>query len=67
MQSKTRTLITVREAAELLNIKVITVRSWIDRGTIPPDIVKRFPNSSIVRLDRNRLEKWIDGRSAAGN
>ena len=52
-------LISIKEAANLLQTKESTVRTWINRGQIPPELVFRIGNTVRIRLDK--FDKWVSG------
>ena len=52
-------LISIKETANLLQTKESTVRTWINRGQIPPELVFRIGNTVRIRLDK--FDKWVSG------
>lgn len=57
-------LMTLQDGAEQVGVALCTLRFWIDSGRIPPEAVKRFPGSSVVRLDRDLFNKWLNSLHA---
>ena len=55
----TMQLISTKEAANLLQAKESTVRTWINRGLIPPELIFRIGNTVRIRLDK--FNKWVNG------
>tara|TARA_R110002020_G_scaffold167252_5_gene355469 strand:- start:185 stop:388 length:204 start_codon:yes stop_codon:yes gene_type:complete len=56
-------LLTCKEVAGLLNIKVDTVYLWIKNGTLPEP--KRI-SASTIRFARDEIEEWIDNLPSKG-
>jgi excisionase family DNA binding protein len=56
-----RTLLTAKQAAEYLNVRLSTIRKWTHLGFIP-----RIKFRGAVRYDQAKLDTWIDNRSSAG-
>ena len=56
-------LLTCKEVAGLLNIKVDTVYLWIKNGTLPKP--KRI-SASTIRFARDEIEEWIDNLPSKG-
>jgi len=52
-----RELLTPEEAAEYFTVKPSTFRSWINRGDIPPDIIKKIGGT--VRIKKSKLKEFI--------
>ncbi len=52
-------LISIKETANLLQTKESTVRTWINRKQIPPELVFRIGNTVRIRLDK--FNKWVSG------
>lgn len=50
-------LLLIKDAALFLNAKERTVRTWISRGQIPPEVIFRIGNT--VRIKKDKFEKWI--------
>lgn len=50
-------LLLIKDAAEYLNAKESTVRTWINRGQIPSEVIFRIGNT--VRIKKDKFEKWI--------
>lgn len=58
-KNMTNALLSIAETAEILKAKKSTVRTWILRGNIPPELVLKIGGS--VRIRGNKLIKWING------
>ena len=58
-KNMTNALLSIAETAEILKAKKSTVRTWILRGNIPPELVLKIGGS--VRIRENKLIKWING------
>ncbi len=52
-------LISIKETANLLQTKESTVRTWINRGQIPPELIFRIGNTVRIRLEK--FDKWVNG------
>ncbi len=52
-------LISIKEAANLLQTKESTVRTWINRGQIPSELIFRIGNTVRIRLDK--FDRWVSG------
>lgn len=52
-------LLSIREAANMLQTKESTVRTWIRREQIPPVCVFRVGNTVRIRLEKFNM--WING------
>ena len=50
-------LLLIKDAAAFLNAKESTVRTWINRGQIPSEVIFRIGNTVIIKKDK--FEKWI--------
>lgn len=48
----------IKETAEMLGIKVRTVREWIRNGKIK---AFKYPNSSIWRIKESEIKRLING------
>jgi excisionase family DNA binding protein len=48
-------LLTIQELAELLNAKVTTIYSWVNRGNVP---YLKF--NGLVRFDQTEIQAWIE-------
>lgn len=57
-------LITLAQAAEIAGVKKQTILSWVDRGSMPRDAIKRIPKSRVVRIDSDKFLEWLDGLHA---
>ena len=56
-----KTLLTAKQTAEYLNVKLSTIRKWTHLGFIP--CVKM---RGTVRYDLAKLDAWIEKRSTEG-
>jgi excisionase family DNA binding protein len=56
-----KTLLTAKQTADYLNVKLSTIRKWTHLGFIP--FVKM---RGAVRYDQAKLDAWIEKRSAEG-
>ena len=54
----TSKLLSIKEVADLLQTKDSTVRTWINRGKIPPSLI--FKIGSLVRIREEKFNKWIN-------
>ncbi len=52
-------LLTIKEAATIFKTQESTVRSWIRRKNIPPQLI--FKIGGVVRIRKPLLEKFILG------
>jgi excisionase family DNA binding protein len=52
-------LLSIREVADRLSTKESTVRTWINRGQIPEEIVFRIGNT--VRIREEKFNRWVNG------
>lgn len=52
-------LLSIKETADLLKTKESTIRTWINRGQIPPELVFRIGNTVRIRLEK--FNKWVNG------
>lgn len=52
-------LLSIKEVADKLCTKESTVRTWINRGQIPPCLIFRIGNT--VRVREEKFNKWING------
>ena len=52
-------LISLTEAATICGVKRPTFRTWVDGGSVPAVCIKRFPQSRILKIDRDELILWI--------
>ena len=52
-------LLSIREVADKLATKESTVRTWINRGQIPEEIVFRIGNT--VRIREEKFNRWVNG------
>ncbi|MBE7711221.1 MAG: helix-turn-helix domain-containing protein [Cyanobacteria bacterium SIG31] len=52
-------LLTIEETAKIFKTQISTVRTWIRRKQLPPDLVFRI--GGIVRVRKPLLEKFIKG------
>jgi len=52
-------LLTIKETAEIFKTQESTIRSWIRRKNLPPELV--FKLGGIVRIKKPLLEKFIGG------
>jgi excisionase family DNA binding protein len=57
----TRTILTVREVADLTGFSTVTIYKWARTGAIPS---KKFGTRS-RRFDRREIEAWIAKRRAS--
>lgn len=57
-------LLTVEQAAELLQVGASTVYRLVASGEIPPSVVVRL--GRMVRLHRERLELWLAQKADEG-
>ncbi len=48
-------LLTIQELAEILNAKVTTIYSWINRGSVP-----HLKFNGLVRFDQAEIQAWIE-------
>ena len=53
-------LLTIKEAATIFKTQESTVRSWIRRKNIPPQLI--FKVGGVVRIRKPLLEKFILGK-----
>jgi excisionase family DNA binding protein len=56
-----RTLLTAKQTADYLNVRLATIRKWTHLGFIP-----RVKFNGAVRYDQAKLDEWIEKRSAEG-
>ena len=52
-------LLTIKETSEIFKTQESTIRSWIRRKNLPPELV--FKLGGIVRIKKPLLEKFIGG------
>lgn len=52
-------LLTIKEASVIFKTKESTVRSWIRRKEMPPQLIMKI--GGIVRIRKSLLEKFISG------
>lgn len=52
-------LLSIKETADLLKTKESTIRTWINREQIPPELVFRIGNTVRIRLEK--FNKWVNG------
>ncbi len=52
-------LISIKDAANLLQTKESTVRTWINRGQIPSELIFRIGHTVRIRLDK--FDRWVSG------
>lgn len=57
-ENKMETTYNIKETAEMLGIKVRTVREWIRNGKIK---AFKYPNSSIWRIKESEIQRLING------
>ena len=55
----TSKLLSIKEVAELLQAKESTVRTWINRGQIPPSLI--FKIGGAVRIREEKFNNWVNG------
>ena len=55
-------LLTLDEMAEFFDVKVNTVKSWVQRKVIPREVIfKVGKKRGTVRFIKSKLEDWING------
>lgn len=55
-------LLTLDEMAEFFDVKVNTVKSWMQRKVIPGEVIfKVGKKRGTVRFIKSKLEDWING------
>lgn len=50
-------LLSIQEVADLIDAKVSTVRTWINRKQIPDAVIFRIGHT--VRIKKDKFEKWV--------
>lgn len=56
-------LLTERQLAEIVQVKVGTVRTWVKRGMIPENAIFKLPNSpkGTIRFIEYKIKQWLTG------
>lgn len=54
-------LLLIKDAAQLLQVKESTFRTWVNRGQIPTSVVFRCGNT--VRIRKDKFIEWINNGS----
>lgn len=52
-------LLTIKDAANLLQVKERTFRTWMQRGQIPESIIFGIGANKRIRL--KKFEEWVNG------
>lgn len=54
-------LLSIKDTANILGVKESTVRTWLNRGQIPVDVIFRIGNT--VRIIKPKFENWVTNGS----
>lgn len=47
-------LVTIKEISRILNVKVSTLYSWVNKGSIPAHKI-----NGLIRFDMDEIEEWV--------
>ena len=55
-------LLTDKDLSEIFKVKVSTIRTWVNRGIIPDELIFKLPNypKGTRRFIESRVMEWIE-------